>query len=303
MNSFRSQQQVKEELLSVLRDDPGNNDRIVALSNELAKLDENYVRFSVDAGIINRLGKELVGKRETAVSELIKNAYDAEASYVNLVFINAQETGGTLQIIDDGLGMTREELINGFMRLSSSDKIHNPISPNYKRKKAGQKGIGRFATQRLGAKLTIITQTATADFAIKVVINWSNFNVDSNLTEVSSQLEIVNKERLKGTTLIIEGLVDQWSDAAISRAYRFTANLLQPEPLSDERILWDKERKDPGFKASFYRNQISPESVIIDDDEAFFNHALATIEGYIDDSGHGYWKTTSTKVNPLVELK
>jgi len=90
--------------------------------------------------------------------------------------------------------MTREELINGFMRLSSSDKIHNPISPNYKRKKAGQKGIGRFATQRLGAKLTIITQTATADFAIKVVINWSNFNVDSNLTEVSSQLEIVNKE-------------------------------------------------------------------------------------------------------------
>ena len=39
MNSFRSQQQVKEELLSVLRDDPGNNDRIVALSNELAKLD------------------------------------------------------------------------------------------------------------------------------------------------------------------------------------------------------------------------------------------------------------------------
>ena len=297
MNSFRSQQQVKDELLSVLREDPGNNDKIVALSNELAKLDENYVRFSVDAGIINRLGKELVGKRETAVSELIKNAYDAEASYVNLVFINAQETGGTLHIIDDGLGMTRGELINGFMRLSSSDKIHNPISPNYKRKKAGQKGIGRFATQRLGTKLTIITQTATADFAIKVVIDWSNFNVDSNLTEVSSQLEIVNKERLKGTTLIIEGLVDQWSDAAISRAYRFTANLLQPESLSDERILWDKERKDPGFKASFYRNRISPESVIIDDDEAFFNHALATIEGYIDDSGHGYWKTTSTKVN------
>lgn len=89
MNSFRSQQHVKEELLSVLREDPDNNDRIVSLSNELAKLDENCVRFSVDAGIINRLGKELVGKRETAISELIKNAYDAEASFVNLVFINA----------------------------------------------------------------------------------------------------------------------------------------------------------------------------------------------------------------------
>lgn len=35
------------------------------------------VNFTVDAGIINRLGKELVGRAETAVSELVKNAYDA----------------------------------------------------------------------------------------------------------------------------------------------------------------------------------------------------------------------------------
>lgn len=297
MNSFRSQQHVKEELLSVLREDPDNNDRIVSLSNELAKLDENCVRFSVDAGIINRLGKELVGKRETAISELIKNAYDAEASFVNLVFINAQETGGTLLIIDDGLGMTREELVNGFMRLSSSDKIHNPISPNYKRIKAGQKGIGRFATQRLGAKLTIITQTSDSDYAIKVVIDWANFNIDTNLTEVSSQLEILEKERIRGTTLVIDGLSDPWSDAAISRAYRYTANLLQPEPLSKEKIEWDQERHDPGFKASFYRDRISPDNVIIDNDEAFFNHALAIIEGYIDDKGQGYWRTISSKVD------
>jgi hypothetical protein len=56
--------------------------------------------------------------------------------------------------------MTRDQLINGFMRLSSSDKIHNPISDKYKRTRAGRKGIGRFATQRLGSKLTIITHTA-----------------------------------------------------------------------------------------------------------------------------------------------
>ena len=41
--------------------------------------------------------------------------------------------------------------------ISSSDKIHNPVSEKYKRQKAGRKGIGRFATQRLGDKLIIIT--------------------------------------------------------------------------------------------------------------------------------------------------
>lgn len=41
-------------------------------------LNEN-IGFTVDAALIMRLGYELVGKAETAVSELIKNAYDADA--------------------------------------------------------------------------------------------------------------------------------------------------------------------------------------------------------------------------------
>lgn len=121
-------------------------------------MDKKNIRFTVDAGLITRLGKELVGKGETAISELIKNAYDADATYVNLVFKNSFHPGGTLIIEDDGCGMNYEELVNGFMRISSSDKIHNPITSKYKRKKAGRKGIGRFATQRLGQTLTIITQ-------------------------------------------------------------------------------------------------------------------------------------------------
>lgn len=64
--------------------------------------------------------------------------------------------------------MNREQLINGFMRLSSSDKVHNPISPLYERTRAGRKGIGRFATQRLGKQLTIITQTQNSDSAIRI---------------------------------------------------------------------------------------------------------------------------------------
>ncbi|WP_183561649.1 hypothetical protein [Mucilaginibacter sp. SP1R1] len=40
--------------------------------------------FKVDAGLIDRLGRELVGKGETAVSELIKNSYDADATKVTV---------------------------------------------------------------------------------------------------------------------------------------------------------------------------------------------------------------------------
>ena len=152
------------------------------------------VGFSVDAGLIQRLGYELVGRAETAVSELIKNSYDADATNVDVNFINTDEIHGTLIIMDNGSGMSQKQLIDGFMRISSTDKIHNPISKKYNRTKAGRKGIGRFATQRLGTKLTIITQTKEEDTAIKVSIDWDRYVVDQDISDITFPLEIVKKK-------------------------------------------------------------------------------------------------------------
>ena len=292
----RSQEEIKVEIEQLLKAEEIDYSRFTTLSNELIKQDREHVRFSVDAGIINRLGKELVGRAETAISELIKNAYDAEASYAYLVFKDAIRNGGSFEIVDDGNGMTYEELINGFMRISSSDKIHHPVSPRYKRKKAGKKGIGRFAAQRLGKQLMIITQTEDSNQAIKATINWDDYVIDSDINEVTGLIEYVEKERPSGTTLIINHLYEGWSDSAILRAYRYTEDLLIPEPLSRERMEWDRSRQDPGFKASFYRDRVSENTKIVDEDTAFYDHALAVIEGYIDTEGQGYWRFSSNKL-------
>lgn len=294
---MREEKEIKAELSELLKSETPDYSAILALSNELAQLDSEHVRFSVDAGLINRLGKELVGKGETAISELIKNAYDADAKKVDLVFKNALKPGGTLIIDDDGSGMTYEDLINGFMRISSSDKIHNPISPMYKRRKAGRKGIGRFSTQRLGRKLTIITQTEDMDCALRAIIKWDEFITDRNLSEICSSIDNIPKQKKKGTTLIIESLNDSWTDTAIKRAYKYTENLLIPEPLSADRRKWDEDRNDPGFKANLYRESISKENSIIDERSAFFDHALAVIEGYVDNNGNGFWRVTSSKLD------
>ena len=169
---MRTEQEIKTELAELLNAEKPDYSAILALSNELAQLDSEHVRFSVDAGLINRLGTELVSRQETAVSELVKNAYDADAKTVSLKFINSEGIGGNLVISDDGNGMTREQLIDGFMRISSSDKVDNPISPIYHRKRAGKKGIGRFAVQRLGTKLIIRTKSIECNCAYEVVINW-----------------------------------------------------------------------------------------------------------------------------------
>lgn len=63
---------IKLRLTQELQREQSDSSLIISLSNEIAKYDDSKIRFSVDAGIINRLGKELVGRHETAVSELVK---------------------------------------------------------------------------------------------------------------------------------------------------------------------------------------------------------------------------------------
>ena len=288
-----TEQEIKTKIQELLSVTPVDYGRIIELSNELAKFDSNNVRFTVDAGIITRLGDELVGKRETAVAELIKNSYDADATVVNVTFVNAWRVGGTLLIDDNGLGMNREQLINGFMRLSSADKIHHPISPVFRRTRAGRKGIGRFAAQRLGNILTIITQTKESETALKVTIHWDDFESDKYLNTIENTIEVVPKIKEQGTLLQIEDLKDSWSDSYVKKIYRSISTLLQPYPLS-QTVCNDE---DPGFKTFFYRDVIDEAHKIVDEVSEITQFALAVMDTYVDKNGQAHWSMKCDKFN------
>lgn len=289
---------IKEALNIELQKENSDNDLILSLSHQLAELDETNVRFSVDAGLIDRLGQELVARQETAVSELVKNAYDADAIEVTLTFIDSKEIGGILKIKDNGGGMTRNELINGFMRISSTDKVHNPYSRIFKRKRAGQKGIGRFAVQRLGRKLTIITQTEESEQALRLSINWEDYVGDTDLVSISNRLTSIPKIADKGTLLIIDDLRDKWSEAAIQRIYRYVTDIIQPFPLSEQNENEEaKQITDPGFKTQFIQVVGDVSKTIASDHLMIYNQALAVIDGAINEVGKGSLKVRSTKLD------
>ena len=254
----------------------------------------NSLAFTVDAGLIDRLGRELVGREETAVSELVKNAYDADATEVKVRFINSYIEGGTLEIRDNGAGMDLEQLHRGFMTISSTDKIHNPKSARFKRNKAGRKGIGRFATQRLGKKLTIITQTVQSEIALKVTVDWTQYKIDTDISSIYNPIEEIPKIQEEGTILIIENLRDAWSDASINRVFRYISDLLQPDYLSDRsRKLNIARQKEESFTVSFFHEINGTEYTIADPNKMLFDKALAVIEGYVDLSSDGYCSVAS----------
>lgn len=254
--------------------------------NEITKTKE--VGFSVDAGLIQRLGYELVGRAETAVAELIKNSYDADATIVDIDFIDSSQAGGTLLVIDNGVGMTENQLINGFMRISSTDKVHNPTSARYGRTKAGRKGIGRFAAQRLGEELTIVTQTKESEYALEITIDWNKYVIDADLSSITFPIRRVAKARAEGTTLTIKNLREKWTDATIKRVFRYVLDLFQPDYLSERSRTNNLAiQNEESFKVNFYQTFNGEKRPFINEQVSIFDKALAVFEGYINDNHCG----------------
>ena len=242
----------------------------------------DMVGLTVDSALINRLGYELVGRAETAVSELIKNAYDADARKVEVFFKDTEQPGGTIIVRDNGTGMDFQKLKKGFLRISTSDKVDNPNSERYNRPRAGRKGIGRFATQRIGSRLTITTTKLSMDYALRVTIDWQAYHPNTDLETVLFPIEKVEKSYGEGTELMITDVRDAWTDSAILRVHRYVMDLFQPDYLRNSNAQIENT-----FETVFWKWNNDRYNLIENGQEEFFSKALAVIDGKVDNNHKG----------------
>lgn len=242
------------------------------------------IGITVDSALICRLGYELVGRAETAVSELIKNAYDADARRVEVNFKNTDLPGGTIIVKDNGTGMDFENLKNGFLRISTADKVDNPTSERYLRPRAGRKGIGRFATQRIGDQLTIITTRQDMDYALQVTIDWREYKPKTDLENILFPINKIEKTQAEGTELIIGSVRDAWTEASIKRVHRYVMELFQPDYLGHSNTTAQTENT---FETIFNRWDGYQYVAIDRGQDDFFSKALAVIEGAVGEDNTG----------------
>lgn len=277
---------------------------IAELNNKLLECDKNAVRFSIDARHIHRLGFELVGRQETALGELIKNAYDADATTVAIVFADYTSAGGNLTISDDGSGMTESIIRNAWMKLSTSEKERAPISERYQRSRAGRKGIGRFAVERLGSTLTLSSRVAGEPQGVRVTFNWDeSLKPDLDIALVAFSIERFEKPiDDHGTTLEIGSLRDGWKDKQLEQVWKAVI-LLQP-PFKPPRTYRGQSsmadgaaEPDPGFSVVINGKSSDKVRAEFSLNKTFLEHRTARITGSVDEDGYGKATITSTKLD------
>ena len=258
--------------------------------------------FGVDARHLRQLGRELVANKTTAIAELVKNSYDADATRVRLAFLDPREDG-VLEIVDDGTGMTLQEIQNRWMRLSTDHKERSPSSPRYHRIRAGSKGIGRFATESLGRKLVLSTTVEGDAQLVVATFDWMEFDqsgVSLEAVGCTYHLETCEKER-HGTTLRIEGLYDKWGKTDLTRVRRAIQLLQPPFPIAEGYLRESTETTeiplDSGFAVRILvGNEESTEFVDeLSDPESFLAAATAVVEARVDESGSGEWRVRSRR--------
>ena len=248
-------------------------------------------QFEVDAGLLFQLGEQLVARRSIALAELIKNAYDADATEVTVLLDNVTRPKGTIIVEDNGTGMTFDQVRDHWMRIATDDKVRNPISPLYGRPRTGAKGIGRFAARRLANKL-ILHSVAEHDDGIreKVVVefDWEKkFKVGQTLTKIPVTYErtVVDDSIPTGVMLYLEGVRDVWNERDIVELQRDLFTLVSPFPQDAMRPTTAEPgyKPDPGFS---FKLEV-PEFPAYEGElgEQFLAAAWGVLTGYVDDQG------------------
>lgn len=285
----------KDELAKTLKESPDDVQRILELSHQIARLDDQAYRLTVDSSHVDILGMQLVSKQETALSELIKNSYDADATEVDVEFIDSLTPGGSLVISDNGVGMTSDDIRDGFMRISTNFKSLRPTSRKFERPVSGRKGIGRFSTQRLGSKLTIVTRSEDSQSATELKIDWDAYQRGSDLMAVSHRPTATTR-KTPGTTFTINNLRDSWTESKILGAYKHISGLLSPTSL-----ISPENTGEQSFSVTVKQTATTGErrvtKPLVDQHSAIFSHAMAEISGWIDDQGVARF-TVESKVLP-----
>ena len=133
--------------------------------------------FRPRARMLQLLGDELIGSPRLAIFELVKNAYDADASEVIVCLDLEAEEGPTITVSDDGEGMNLDMLRSIWLVPGNEHRQkqrHDQIrTPRHHRLPLGEKGLGRFAVHKLGNRISMVTRSGNSDECL-VEIDWND---------------------------------------------------------------------------------------------------------------------------------
>lgn len=218
-----------------------------------------------------QLGRESISSSTVAVSELIKNGYDADAESVHVEFFLRESPAlSTLVIRDDGNGMDAETIYDHWLKIGTDFKNGVELSINKKRVLTGAKGLGRLGLDRLSKKVVLYTKKKGSNSVIQLIVDWRKYEeTNASISDIQHDIyeqdlplsgkygDIFSSVDDSGTYMVLIGLKDYWCPDFI-------------EDLKQElRLLISPYRSNNDFSITIHRtiNNIAFPKEVVDTQE------------------------------------
>lgn len=261
--------------------------------------------FTVDTHLFRELGELLVGRDSTALIELIKNSYDADATEVVVLGQNLSDPEeGLIVITDNGTGMTRSQFERGFLRVASRIKDSGDRkSALHKRRYTGAKGIGRLAAHKLARLLEVRSipwldselEGSGPRLAVEARIDWDAIERFETLDEIDGSDAVmvdtgdVESSAAHGTVLCLSRLRRSWTPTQRARFFAEVQSFAPPEFLTKR------------LRASVVEKSLLFEKPLVRLAESNGQEFAVRLEGEFS-AGDDYWRLIENHAAWVIEI-
>jgi signal transduction histidine kinase len=278
---------------------------------------DDELTFRVKPRLLTLLGEQLIRDANLAVFELVKNAYDADATmcWVTLENPDNQSTG-RIVVEDDGIGMDDEVLRNVWMVIATDFKLlqrtADKRTKKFNRYPLGEKGLGRLSIHKLGHCIKLITRSRGGKELV-MAFDWDKIESAVDLDEAFILLEKRKPETFPGdnhgTRFEVTRLREVWSRGELRRLHRSVNSLCSPfKGPTDFEVSLSAPGKEEWLKGMFSSDDANKCALYhvrgsFEGNTASFDYKFTPPPGYAKQLSSRHQKMPKFKLEKKVERK
>lgn len=201
-------------------------------------MNEDHVyTMSVDLAIIESLGINLYSNAAAVLSELVANAYDADATTVRIAW-KRDEDQNVVEVVDNGSGMNLDDINNKFLRTGYKKRqAEGNTSQFWQRPFMGRKGIGKLSVFSIARNVRVYsTKNGESSLGLRIEIEKLEKRITAKKDYHPDPIEVPEEYRSKGTVIVLSNLKRKRADlteAALRKRLSRRFDILDQTPEAD----------------------------------------------------------------------
>jgi hypothetical protein len=172
-------------------------------------IERTRIPVTVDKSHVITIGERLYAESIELIRELVANAYDADATRVDITIEKKR-----LTVEDNGLGMDLEAL-KQYFNIGSTEKVVHHTSPIHHRTRIGQFGIGKFAS--LTACDAFQVETQMGNFRARVTFDKKKWTRSKRRWSLPVEVLAPGRTHGDGTTISLLKLKHPFPEDLVRR--------------------------------------------------------------------------------------